>query len=293
MAAGVPIKRPVSGIAMGLVMNKETGDYKILTDIQGAEDFAGDMDFKVTGTTEGITALQMDIKVKGLSTELLKEALERAKKGRGFILDEMLKALPEPRKELSEFAPLILNLSINPDLIKIVIGKGGETINKIIKECGVEIDINDQGLVSVTAPDQESGKKALDWIRSLTYEPKVGEVFDGKVVKIMEFGAFVEMSPGKDGLVHISELSNQRVNRVEDVVQEGDIIKVKLLDIDDKGRYKLSHKVLLGPDGKLKADAGKTPSHEHPDVKHVDTPQDANPMAGGERLEGTSAVRKI
>lgn len=248
MHAGVPIKKPVAGIAMGMVAkNKDTSEgYKILTDIQGMEDFAGDMDFKVTGTPDGITALQMDIKVKGLSLEIMKEALDQAKIGREEILKNMLEALAEPNKELSKFAPMIHNMQIDPDLIKVVIGKGGETIQKITAECDVEIDIEQDGLVAITAKDQEGGQKAMEWIKRLTFEPKAGDVFDGKVVKVMEFGAFVEFLPGKDGLVHISELSNARVEKVEDVVKEGDTLKVKLLSKDEKGRYKLSHKATLG-----------------------------------------------
>ncbi len=247
MHAGVPIKKPVAGIAMGLVSkNKDiTQGYKILTDIQGMEDFAGDMDFKVTGTNDGINALQMDIKVKGLTIEVMREALDRAKQARTAILVEMLKTIPKPNEKLSKYAPLIMNLKINPDLIKVVIGKGGETIQKITAECGVEIDIEQTGLVVITAKDQESGNKAVEWINRLTYMPKVGDEFEAKVVKIMDFGAFVEFLPGKEGLVHISQLGWARVNKVEDVVKMGDKIKVKLMEIDPQGRYNLSHKVLL------------------------------------------------
>jgi polyribonucleotide nucleotidyltransferase len=293
MATGVPIKRPVSGIAMGLVMDKESGNYKILTDIQGMEDFAGDMDFKVTGTSEGITALQMDIKVKGLSIDLLREALGQAKEGRNFIMDKMLEAIPEPRKELSDRAPMILAHKIDPDKIGMVIGKGGETIQAITKECEVEIDINDDGIITITAPDQEKGNKALKWIEQITYEPEVGEVFDGKVVKIMEFGAFVQIMPGKDGLVHISELSKERVNKVEDVVKEGDILKVKLIKVDDKGRYSLSHKATLGDQGSAPT-KGTTPeshSSHSPDSKKPEA--QVGKGGTGELVEGTSAVRKV
>ncbi len=249
MDAGVPIKKPVAGIAMGLVTydGDLANGYKILTDIQGMEDFAGDMDFKVAGTSEGITALQMDIKVKGLSIDLLRQALVQAKKARKQILDAMLAVIPEPRKEMSPNAPRIISMQIDPDKIRDVIGKGGETIQKITKETGVEIDIEDSGLVMITAVNQEAAKLAQEWIGRITYEPQIGDVFTGKVVKIMEFGAFVEMVPGKDGLVHISELANRRVEKVEDVVKEGDIIKVKLIDIDAQGRYKLSHKATLPP----------------------------------------------
>jgi len=249
MDAGVPISRPVSGIAMGLVTGEDfdgkNGTYKILTDIQGLEDFAGDMDFKVTGTSEGITALQMDIKVKGLSLDVLKEALERARNARNQVLEAMLKAIATPRDHLSKYAPMISSMHIDPDDIKLVIGKGGETIQKITAETECEIDIEQDGLVMITAKDQESGQRAMDWIKKITYKPAVGDVFEGKVVRIMDFGAFVEITPGKDGLVHISQLDHHRVNRVEDVVQLGDIVKVKLMEIDDQGRYNLSRKVLL------------------------------------------------
>lgn len=252
MAAGVPIKKPVAGIAMGLVVqDKEDASkgYKILTDIQGMEDFAGDMDFKVTGTADGLNAVQMDIKAKGLSIEIMREALARAKEARLFILGEMNKVIASSRKELSKYAPLITTIQIHPDQIREVIGKGGETIQEITEECGVEIDIEQTGLVLVTAPDQESGQKAVQWIKNITYKPQVGEIFDGKVVRIMEFGAFVEFLPGKDGLVHISQLAQHRVNKVEDVVKVGDPLKVKLVEIDAQGRYNLSHKVLLPKTG--------------------------------------------
>ncbi|HCW31920.1 MAG: polyribonucleotide nucleotidyltransferase, polyribonucleotide nucleotidyltransferase [Candidatus Peregrinibacteria bacterium GW2011_GWE2_39_6] len=248
MAAGVPIKRPVAGIAMGLIV-KDKADaslgYTILTDIQGMEDFAGDMDFKVAGTEEGINALQMDIKAKGLSLSIMKEALDRAKQARIFILGEMAKVLPAARQELSKYAPLITTIQINTEQIRDVIGKGGETIQKITEQCGVTIDIEQTGLVLVTAPDQASGQKAVDWIKMITYVPKVGDVFDGRVTRIMDFGCFVELVPGKEGLVHISELEHFRVNKVEDVAKIGDKMKVKLMEIDDMGRYNLSRKALL------------------------------------------------
>jgi len=245
MCAGVPIKKPVAAIAMGLVSDKETGAYKILSDIQGMEDFAGDMDFKVAGTPDGITALQMDIKIKGLQIELLRKALAQAKEGRDFIMKKMLEALPESRKALSKYAPLIMTVKVDPDMIRIIIGKGGETIQRITAECEVEMDISDEGIVTITAPDQEKGNKALDWVAKLTYIPKVGDTFEGKVTRIMEFGAFVEFVPGKEGLVHISELDVKRVNKVEDVVKLGDSVKVKLMQIDDQGRYNFSRKALL------------------------------------------------
>lgn len=288
MCAGVPLKKPVAGIAMGLVSNAETGDYKILSDIQGMEDFAGDMDFKVAGTKDGITALQMDIKIKGLSLDLMRKALAQAHEGRTFILDSMNAVLPEARKKLSKYAPLIMNITIDPELIRVVIGKGGETIQKITKECGVEMDIADEGIVTITAPDQISGEKAVEWVKKLTYVPKVGDVFDGKVVKIMEFGAFVEMTPGKDGLVHISELDNKRVNKVEDVVKLGDIIKVKLMKVDDQGRFNLSRKALMG------ADAGSLHGQASSAFAKQEQGQPEEGKGGhGEIVEGTRHVRKV
>ena len=259
MSAGVPLKRHVSAIAMGLMTDGE-GNHKILTDIQGLEDFGGDMDFKVAGTTEGITALQMDIKLKGLSLDLLREALGRAKTARMQIMDKMVETVPETGK-MSKYAPLIIAMQIDPDKIRDVIGKGGSTIQGITADYGVQIDIEDSGLVMITAPDQESGDKARAIVEKITYVPKAGDIFEGEVVRIMDFGAFVSITPGKDGLVHISQLSNERVNKVEDVVKLGDKIKVKLMEIDSQGRYNLSRKVLLsGPDSKLKnADESKSP----------------------------------
>lgn len=288
MCAGVPLKKPVAGIAMGLVSNPENGDYKILSDIQGMEDFAGDMDFKVAGTKDGITALQMDIKIKGLSLDLMRKALAQAHEGRTFILDSMNAVLPEARKKLSKYAPLIMNITIDPELIRVVIGKGGETIQKITKECGVEMDIADEGIVTITAPDQISGEKAVEWVKKLTYVPKVGDVFDGKVVKIMEFGAFVEMTPGKDGLVHISELDNKRVNKVEDVVKLGDIIKVKLMKVDDQGRFNLSRKALMG------AEAGAMNGQASSAFAKQEQGKTEEGKGGtGPIVEGTRHVRKV
>lgn len=247
MDAGVPIRKPVAGVAMGLVTSDEfrkngNGNYKILTDIQGMEDFAGDMDFKVTGTDTGITALQMDIKVKGINVDIMREALSKAKIARDFIMSKMLEALAKPRTELSKYAPLITSIKIDPDQIRDVIGKGGETIQKITAECGVEIDIDQSGIVMITSPDQVSGQKAVDWVNRITYIPKVGDVFEGTVVRIMDFGAFVEILPGRDGLVHVSKLRPYRVNNVADEVKLGDKIKVKLAEIDDQGRLNLSAK---------------------------------------------------
>lgn len=239
MDAGVPIKAPVVGIAMGLVMNEETGEYKILSDIQAQEDFLGDMDFKVAGTGRGITALQLDIKIKGLKLKLLEEAIKQAKEGQAYIWSQMEKTISKPRPNLSKYAPLIMNLKVDVNDIARIIGKGGETIQGMTKEFGVEINIDDDGTVIITAPDQESGNAVIKRIEQITYKPKAGDEFEGKVVKIMEFGAFVEMVPGVDGLVHISKLAKERVNRVEDVVKVGDKIKVKLAQIDEQGRYNL------------------------------------------------------
>jgi len=238
MDAGVPIKSPVSGIAMGLMVD---GDKSyVLTDIADAEDFAGDMDFKVTGTADGITAIQMDMKVHGLPVKVLTEALEKAKSGRAFILKHMIETLPEPRKALSPYAPRIEKIQINPDKIGAVIGKGGDVIKKITAETGAQIDIAEDGLITVAAVDTKAIEMAMNWIKSLTEEPEVGNTYEGKVVSIKDFGAFVNIMPGIDGMVHISELSDERVNRVEDVLKEGQIVKVKVLGIDERGRISLS-----------------------------------------------------
>ncbi len=240
MDAGVPISRPVSGIAMGLMLDGDT-PY-VLSDIADAEDFAGDMDFKVTGTEKGITALQMDMKVHGLPVEILTKAIEQSKAGRAHILEHMLTVLAAPRDALSPYAPRIEKIKINPDKIGAVIGKGGETINKITTETGAEIDIKDDGLITVASPDGESIAKALQWIKSLTEEPEVGKTYEGTVVSIKDFGAFVNIFPGTDGMVHISKLSDQRVEKVTDVLKEGQKVRVKLMEIDDRGRLSLSIK---------------------------------------------------
>ena len=244
MDAGVPLKRPVSGIAMGLMMDGDT-PY-VLSDIADAEDFAGDMDFKVTGTEKGITALQMDMKVHGLPVEVLREALEKGKVGRAKILEHMISIISEPRAALSEYAPRIEKLMINPEKIGAIIGKGGEMINKITSETGAEIDIKDDGLVTVAAVNTEAIEKALTWIKGLVEEPEVGKIYTGKVVKVMDFGAFVNFMPGTDGMVHISELAEGRVEKVTDVVNEGDEVQVKLMAIDDRGRMNLSIKEARG-----------------------------------------------
>jgi polyribonucleotide nucleotidyltransferase len=240
MDAGVPIKRPVSGIAMGLMMDGDT-PY-VLSDIADAEDFAGDMDFKVTGTEQGITAIQMDMKVHGLPVEILRQALETAKPGRAFILEHMMSTLAAPRVTISPYAPRIEKIKINPEKIGAVIGKGGEVINKITAETGAEIDIKDDGLITVAASDTAKIERAINWIKSLTEEPEVGRIYEGKVVSIKDFGAFVNILPGIDGMVHISQLANERVEKVTDVLSEGKIVKVKLTGIDERGRLSLSIK---------------------------------------------------
>ncbi|MCF8008436.1 MAG: polyribonucleotide nucleotidyltransferase [Halanaerobiales bacterium] len=240
MDAGVPIKNPVSGIAMGLI--KENDNYAVLSDIQGMEDHYGDMDFKVAGTQQGITALQMDIKVEGLSQDILKDALNKAKKGRLYILDKMLEVIDTPRENLSEFAPSIITMNINPDKIRHVIGPGGKMINKIIDATDAKIDIEDDGTIYILAEGQKNGQKAKEMIERLTKEVEVGETYDGKVVKIMNFGAFVEILPGKEGLVHISKIADRHINEVTDVLSEGDEIKVKVIKIDNKDRINLSMK---------------------------------------------------
>ncbi len=240
MDAGVPITRPVSGVAMGLMVDGD--NYYVLTDLADQEDFAGDMDFKCTGTEKGITALQMDMKVHGLPTEVLKKALLQAKDGRAEILASMLATLPEPRARLSKFAPQIEKLMINPDKIGAVIGKGGETINTITKETGVEIDIKEDGLITFASNDPEKMKKAIEWVKGLVEEPEVGKIYEGKVVAIKDFGAFVNIMPGIDGMLHISQISDKRLDKVTDVLSEGQIVKVKLQAIDDRGKLSLTMK---------------------------------------------------
>ncbi|MHB1392486.1 MAG: polyribonucleotide nucleotidyltransferase [Clostridia bacterium] len=240
MDAGVPIKAPVAGIAMGLM--KEKGNVAILSDIQGMEDFLGDMDFKVAGTSKGITAIQMDIKIAGIDRSILEKALEQARVGRLYILDKMLNVISKPRKELSQYAPKIITMKIDPDKIRDIIGPGGKMINKIIAETGVKIDIEDDGRVFIAATNQTDGEKAVKIIEGLVKEIKEGEIYLGKVTRLMTFGAFVEILPGKEGLVHISKLDTKRVEKVEDVVSVGDEILVKVTEIDKQGRINLSRK---------------------------------------------------
>lgn len=243
MAAGVPIKKPVSGVAMGLI--REGDEFVVLTDLQGLEDALGDMDFKVAGTKDGVTALQMDIKISGINRAILKQALAQAYDGRMFIMDAMLAAIPAPRTELSPYAPRVLQMKIDVDKIKDVIGSGGKTIKKIIELTGVEIDVEETGVVHILSVDADAAARAQKMIEDIVREPEVGEIYEGPVVKIMDFGAFVNILPGKDGLVHISQLAKKRVNKVEDVVKVGDIVRVKLVEIDKQGRLNLSMKALL------------------------------------------------
>ncbi|MBQ1622310.1 MAG: polyribonucleotide nucleotidyltransferase, partial [Selenomonas sp.] len=243
MHAGVPIKRPVSGVAMGLV--KEGDAYTILTDIQGMEDALGDMDFKVAGTSEGITALQMDIKVDGLSRDILQAALAQAKRGRAFILDKMLACIPAPAAELSPYAPRVETITIKVDKIRDVIGTGGKVVRGIVDETGVDVDIHEDGHIFLTSPDAAAMARAKQMIEDIVREVEVGEVYTGTVTRLLKFGAFVQILPNKEGLCHISQLANHRVERVEDVVQVGDQLTVKVVEIDEKGRINLSHKATL------------------------------------------------
>ena len=248
MDAGVPIKAPVAGIAMGLI--EKEGNVKILTDIQGLEDHFGDMDFKVAGTREGITAIQMDIKVEGISKEILSEALGKAKKARLFILDHLHSTIAEPRKELSKYAPIIRTMTVNPDKIGEIIGSGGKTINKIIEQTGSQIDIDDSGKVFVLATDAEKANMTMEIIESIVKEVEVGDIYKGKVKKIMKFGAFVEIKKGVEGLLHISEIAHERTGKVEDVLKVGDSVDVKVIDIDEDKKISLSRKALIAKEEK-------------------------------------------
>ncbi|MEQ8271680.1 polyribonucleotide nucleotidyltransferase [Algiphilus sp.] len=242
MDAGVPIKAPVAGVAMGLI--KENDRYAVLTDILGDEDHLGDMDFKVAGTADGVTALQMDIKINGITAEIMKEALAQANEARMHILGEMNKVLAAPRTEMSEWAPRITTIKINPDKIREVIGKGGATIQALTKETGAAIDIDDDGVVRISAVDKQATDMAVARIQALTREVEAGDIYEGKVARIMDFGAFVTILPGKDGLVHISQIAEERVENVTDVLKEGDVVRVKVLEVDKQGRIRLSMKAL-------------------------------------------------
>jgi polyribonucleotide nucleotidyltransferase len=256
MDAGVPLKKPVSGIAMGLIL--ESDGFAVLSDILGDEDHLGDMDFKVAGTADGITSLQMDIKIAGITEEIMKRALDQAKAGRLHILAEMNKALPAPRGEIGEYAPKIETIHIPTDKIREVIGSGGKVIREIVEKTGAKIDIEDDGTVKISASDGSKIKAALDWVKSIASEPEIGQIYDGKVVKIVDFGAFVNFFGAKDGLVHVSQIANQRVAKVSDVLQEGQMVKVKLLGFDDRGKVRLSMKIVdqqTGEDLTAKQDA--------------------------------------
>ena len=240
MDAGVPLEKPIAGIAMGLI--KEDSNYVILSDILGDEDHLGDMDFKVAGTKDGITSLQMDIKITSITPEIMKEALAQAKEGRIHILKEMSKTIDKAKDKISNYAPTITTMKVHKDKIREVIGKGGSVIREITEKTGAKIEIDDEGVVSIAAVDGESGKAAIDWINGIVEEPEIGKIYEGKVVKLMDFGAFVNFMGSKDGLVHISQLKNERVEKVSDVVKEGDVVNVKVLDIDSRGKVKLSMK---------------------------------------------------
>src|SRR5687768_4855978 len=245
MDAGVPLKAPVAGIAMGLIMDEKSGKWAVLSDIAGAEDHYGDMDFKVAGTAQGITALQMDIKVTGITSEVMSKALDQAKAGRLHILDEMAKTLPETRKQMSSFAPRIVTIKIPVDKIRDVIGPGGKMIRSIIERTGVKIDVEDNGTVNVASADGESAAKAISIIQELTATPELNKTYKGKVQRITDFGAFVEIMPGTDGLLHVSEIATHRVKDVRDELKEGQEIMVKVINIDPTGKIRLSRKALL------------------------------------------------
>jgi polyribonucleotide nucleotidyltransferase len=244
MDAGVPIKAPVAGVAMGLV--KEGDSYAILTDIAGAEDHYGDMDFKVTGTAGGITGLQMDIKIDGVTREVMQTALEQARQARLHILDKMSGAINKPRTQVSQYAPVITILQIKPDKVRLLIGPGGKVIKEISAVTDSKIDVDDEGRVMIASPDGDLAKMAIDMVGRIVQEAEVGKLYKGKVRKIMDFGAFVEILPGTDGLIHISQLDKERVNKVTDILKEGDEVLVKVLDIDKNGRIALSRKAALG-----------------------------------------------
>jgi polyribonucleotide nucleotidyltransferase len=254
MDAGVPLKAPVAGVAMGLVMNEDNGKYAVLTDIAGAEDHYGDMDFKVAGTTDGITALQMDIKVSGITMEIMRKALAQAREGRLFILEKMQQTLAQSRTNVSQHAPRIVTIRIPVDKIRDVIGPGGKMIRSIIERTGVKIDVEDDGRVNVASADEASAAKAIGIIQELTATPELNKTYLGKVQRITDFGAFVEIMPGLDGLLHVSEIAHYRVKDVRDELKEGDQVMVKVINIDPSGKIRLSRKALLSPEeGQAKA----------------------------------------
>ncbi|MFB3123109.1 MAG: polyribonucleotide nucleotidyltransferase, partial [Candidatus Binatia bacterium] len=254
MDAGVPIEAAVGGVAMGLI--KEGEEVRILSDILGDEDHLGDMDFKVAGTRKGITALQMDIKIGGVTREIMKEALYQAREGRLTILEVMEGTLTEPRKEVSRHAPRIITLHVKQDKIREIIGPGGKTIRAIVEQTGVKIDVEDDGTVTIASSDDSAAKKAVEIIQGITAEAEIGKIYKGKVMRIMDFGAFVEILPGTDGLVHISQLAPERVNRVTDILREGDEVMVKVLDVDRQGKIRLSRKEALADSEKFDSPRG-------------------------------------
>jgi polyribonucleotide nucleotidyltransferase len=267
MDAGVPIKRPVAGISTGLIVNEEDeNDFLVFMDIQGIEDFFGDMDFKVAGTTEGITSIQVDIKVDGLSLDIIRKAFELTHKGRLQIINELLlPCIPAPRAELSKYAPRIITMQIPVDKIREVIGSGGKVINKIIADTGAQIDINDDGRLDIATPDEAAAAKAMAIIKGIVADPEVGTEYEGVVTRLMQFGAFVEFLPGKEGLVHISKMSWNRVDTVEDAVKEGDVVKVKLLEVDSQGRYNLSMRDCMEkPEGYVEEEAAPRRGGDRP-----------------------------
>jgi polyribonucleotide nucleotidyltransferase len=248
MDGGVPIKAPVAGIAMGLV--KEGDNVVILSDILGDEDHTGDMDFKVAGTAEGVTALQMDIKILELSRDIMQKALEQARHGRLHILGKMREAIATPRDKISPYAPAILTMEVHPDKIREIIGPGGKTIRAIQTETNTRVEIDDAGIVKIAAVSKEDGDAAMKMVEEITQEPEIGKIYEGTVVKVMDFGAFVQILPGTDGLCHISQLATHRVNNVSDIVKEGDQLRVKVLEINRDGKIRLSHKAILEEEGK-------------------------------------------
>jgi len=286
MDAGVPLTRPVAGIAMGLILDEKAGRHAILSDIAGAEDHYGDMDFKVAGTSEGITALQMDIKVSGVTTEIMKEALSQAKAGRIHILQKMEATIPTPRDSISVHAPRIVTVNVPVDKIRDVIGPGGKTIRSIIERTGVKIDVQDDGQVNIASVDEESAQKAVSIIEELTASPELNKTYLGKVQRITDFGAFVEILPGIDGLLHVSEIAHHRVNDVRTELNEGDQVLVKVINVDPSGKVRLSRKALL-PAGDQSDASDKEENRqtrgERRQSRHNPSSQRRTPRAGNDR----------
>ncbi|HZB25817.1 MAG TPA: polyribonucleotide nucleotidyltransferase, partial [Vicinamibacterales bacterium] len=287
MDAGVPLKAPVAGVAMGLVMNEETGKYAVLTDIAGAEDHYGDMDFKVAGTAAGITALQMDIKVAGITMDVMRQALQQAHAGRVFILDKMQQTLPASRSDVSSYAPRIVTIRIPVDKIRDVIGPGGKTIRSIIERTGVKIDVEDDGRVNVASADEASAQKAIGIIQELTATPELNKTYMGKVQWITDFGAFVEIMPGVDGLLHVSEIAHYRVKDVRDELKEGEQVMVKVINIDPSGKIRLSRKVLIeAPEGQQATGGGGGDEQRGDRGRGGDRGRDRRPHSDRPRGEG-------